>query len=121
MMALDFPAAPTLNQKYPTPAVPGVPTYTWDGQKWTTKSDAIGGAEYVKKTGDFMTDSLTVINADVGFFAAKSPTGAHSAIFEGAVGTATDYSDYKTRWTLVLGEGTPETGGNTGSHFNINR
>jgi hypothetical protein len=74
----------------------------------------------VSKAGDFMTDSLTVIHADVGFFAAKAP-GAHNAMFEGAVGTATDYSDYKTRWTLVLGDSSAETGGNTGSHFNINR
>jgi len=38
---LDFPASPTTNQKYPASPVAGVPTYTWDGEKWTTKSDAI--------------------------------------------------------------------------------
>ena len=41
-MALDFPASPTLNQLYPSPAVPGVPVYTWDGEKWTTRGGAIG-------------------------------------------------------------------------------
>jgi len=119
-MALDFPAAPTLNQKYPTPAVPGVPTYTWDGQKWTTKSDAIGGTEYVKKAGDYMTGQLTTMSSTPGFFVAKPP-GVDNAVFEGAVGVLPDYSDYKARWTLVLGDSSAETGGNTGSHFNINR
>lgn len=42
MAALDFPASPTLNQTYPAPAVPGVPVYTWDGEKWTTTGGAVG-------------------------------------------------------------------------------
>lgn len=42
MAALDFPASPTLNQTYPSPAVPGVPVYTWDGEKWTTTGGAVG-------------------------------------------------------------------------------
>jgi hypothetical protein len=42
MAALDFPASPTVNQQYPSPAVTGVPVYTWDGEKWTTKGGAIG-------------------------------------------------------------------------------
>ena len=39
---LDFPNAPTLGQKYPQPAVSGVPVYTWDGQKWTTAGSDVG-------------------------------------------------------------------------------
>jgi hypothetical protein len=31
---LDFPSAPSVNQKYPTPPISGVPVYTWDGEKW---------------------------------------------------------------------------------------
>ena len=42
MAALDFPATPTVGQKYPVPAVVGVPVYTWDGEKWTTIGGAIG-------------------------------------------------------------------------------
>jgi hypothetical protein len=38
MMALDFPASPTVGQKYPQPPVAGVPVYTWDGEKWATNS-----------------------------------------------------------------------------------
>jgi hypothetical protein len=41
-MALDFPASPTVGQKYPSPAVSGVPVYSWDGEKWTTLGGAIG-------------------------------------------------------------------------------
>ena len=37
----DFPASPTTGQKYPTPAVAGVPQYTWDGEKWTTVGGSI--------------------------------------------------------------------------------
>jgi hypothetical protein len=36
MAALDFPPSPTVGLKYPTPPVPGIPVYTWDGEKWTT-------------------------------------------------------------------------------------
>jgi hypothetical protein len=42
MTALDFPASPTVGQKYPSPAVAGVPVYSWDGEKWTTLGGAIG-------------------------------------------------------------------------------
>jgi hypothetical protein len=40
MAALDFPTSPANGDKYPVPAVPGVPIYTWDGEKWTT----VGGS-----------------------------------------------------------------------------
>lgn len=35
-MGLNFPASPTVGQKYPA-ATLGLPVYTWDGVKWTTK------------------------------------------------------------------------------------
>ena len=38
---LDFPASPTNGQKFPQPAVAGVPVYTWDGEKWTTAGGEI--------------------------------------------------------------------------------
>lgn len=34
-MSLDFPSTPIVGDKYPWPSVDGVPTYTWDGEKWT--------------------------------------------------------------------------------------
>jgi hypothetical protein len=42
-MAFDFPNSPTVGQKYPSPAVPNQPTYTWDGEKWVCSSVAIAG------------------------------------------------------------------------------
>ena len=39
---LDFPNAPTVGQKYPASPVGGVPTYVWDGEKWTTNGGALG-------------------------------------------------------------------------------
>lgn len=41
-MGLNFPSAPTLGQTYPSPAVSGLPVYTWDGEKWTTIGGNIG-------------------------------------------------------------------------------
>jgi len=38
MAALDFPASPAVNDRYPLPAVAGKPQYKWDGEKWTTAS-----------------------------------------------------------------------------------
>jgi len=36
MAALNFPLTPIVGQKYPDPGIPGLPVYTWDGEKWTT-------------------------------------------------------------------------------------
>lgn len=40
-MGLNFPSSPTVGDKYPASPVAGVPTYTWDGEKWTTAGGAI--------------------------------------------------------------------------------
>jgi hypothetical protein len=45
---LDFPNAPTLNQKYPQPPVSGQPVYTWDGEKWTTIGGSPGTGGFVR-------------------------------------------------------------------------
>ena len=37
-MALNFPGSPELNQTYTANGV----TYTWDGQKWTSKGSDSG-------------------------------------------------------------------------------
>jgi hypothetical protein len=51
------------------------------------------------------------------------PPGVPSAqnTIDGSIGTKTDWSDYKSRWQLVLGDATPETGANAGTNFSINR
>jgi hypothetical protein len=40
---LDFPSAPTVGLKFPVTPVPGIPVYTWDGEKWTTVGGSVGG------------------------------------------------------------------------------
>jgi hypothetical protein len=41
-MSLDFPASPTNGQKFPASPIVGIPTYTWDGEKWTTIGGTLG-------------------------------------------------------------------------------
>jgi hypothetical protein len=61
-MAFDFPNAPTVGQKYPASPVGGQPTYTWDGEKWTTVGGAIAGKTAVWTDGTTpMTAQLTLI------------------------------------------------------------
>jgi hypothetical protein len=107
-MALDFPASPTNGQKYPASPVAGIPTYTWDGQKWTTIGAGLIG-QYVAKSGDTMTGALTLDIAKPLVFNKTATSGAASAI--------TSLTNGATRWTMVLGDPTAESGGNAGSDF----
>lgn len=43
MTVLNFPNSPAPGDKWPSPPVPSLPIYTWDGEKWTTISGSIGG------------------------------------------------------------------------------
>ena len=46
-MGINFPSSPTVGDQYPTPPVIGVPTYSWDGEKWVTAiSPSSGGAPF---------------------------------------------------------------------------
>jgi hypothetical protein len=40
-MGIDFPNTPSVGAQWPSPPVVGIPTYTWDGEKWTTVGGAI--------------------------------------------------------------------------------
>ena len=74
-MSIDFPAAPTIGQKYPSPSVVGVPTYTWDGEKWGV-APVSGGKTPVYPDGSAaMAAQLTVVNPPV------SPTDAASKAY----------------------------------------
>ena len=44
MPALDFPPSPVVGDKYPVTPAPGVPQYTWDGEKWTTTGAQVTSA-----------------------------------------------------------------------------
>lgn len=35
-MGFDFPASPNVGDRYPASPIAGLPTYAWDGEKWTT-------------------------------------------------------------------------------------
>ncbi len=41
MTTLDFPVAPLVGDRFPTPSVAGMPQYIWDGEKWTTAANTI--------------------------------------------------------------------------------
>jgi hypothetical protein len=57
-MGINFPASPAINDLYPTPAVPGVPQYKWDGTAWL--AEVQNPLQYVKRGGDTMTGLLTL-------------------------------------------------------------
>ena len=44
-MSLDFPSTPAVGDKYPSTPVEGIPTYTWDGEKWTVEHNSPAGFE----------------------------------------------------------------------------
>jgi len=55
-MGINFPATPAIGEIYPTPALPGVPQWMWDGAAWNgVILDTTG---YVLKSGDVMSGSL---------------------------------------------------------------
>lgn len=89
MAALDFPINPTLNERYPATPVPGIATYTWDGEKWIVINGDAGGG------GDVITGPVTGDASDIAF----TPTGTieatnvQDAIVEVSVegGTSGDY------------------------------
>lgn len=75
-MALDFPSSPSIGQHYPASPIGGIPTYTWDGEKWTTLGASVGGKNAVWTDGSApMTGQLTVVNPPV------NPTDAASKAY----------------------------------------
>jgi len=65
-MAMDFPSTPTVGQKYPATPIAGIPTYTWDGEKWTTIPGPTSSKTPVYTDGSTpMTAQLTVLDPPV--------------------------------------------------------
>jgi hypothetical protein len=58
-MGFNFPASPIVGEVYPTPAIPGVPQYMWDGEVWG--ASLVDPDLYVKKTGDQMVGPLDMV------------------------------------------------------------
>ncbi len=83
-MALDFPSSPTVGQKYPVTPVAGVPTYNWDGEKWTTTSSAATGRQAIYSDGSIpMTAALTLSGNPV-----NPNDAARKAYVDGKLSTA---------------------------------
>jgi Chaperone of endosialidase len=112
MAALDFPSSPTVGQKYPATPVSGIPTYTWDGEKWTTSGDSIA-ALYVAKAGDTMTGDLYLNKADPQIFLKKTSGNQVCSIVA--------QNGSSTRWQLSIANNNAESGSNAGSDFVIYR
>jgi hypothetical protein len=60
---LDFPASPTVGQKFPVPPTAGMPVYTWDGEKWTTGSSDYN---YPRESNIISATTYTFVLADAG-------------------------------------------------------
>lgn len=61
---LDFPSGPSVGQKYPASPIAGVPTYTWDGAKWSTAGVPIGGKTPVYTDGSSAMTAALVLAGD---------------------------------------------------------
>ena len=101
---LDFPNTPTTGQKYPATPVAGTPTYTWDGQKWTTIGGAIAGKTPVYSDGTVpMTAQLTVVDPPV------APTNAASKNYVDGIATSANASiSNRVRWDAAQGLTSPQ-------------
>jgi hypothetical protein len=86
-MALDFPASPSVNQKYPQPPVAGVPVYSWDGEKWRI-ADLSGKTPIYTDGSTAMAAQLTLVSPPL------NPTDATSKAYvdgNDAIATAAEY------------------------------
>jgi hypothetical protein len=117
-MAYDFPNSPTENQEY-TPPVGGQ-TYIYKSPHWVVKSAAVytkteADTKFVDTAGDSMSGSLTVqpVSGNANLVLDKSGTDQQSVIY--------GRSATEDRWLMMLGNGVPESGGNAGSNFTIQR
>ena len=64
MAAMDFPAAPTVGQRYPSPVVSGLPQYEWNGETWVSVLPP-DMTNYVLRAGDTMGGPLTLAGEPV--------------------------------------------------------
>jgi hypothetical protein len=60
----DFPNAPTVGQRFPATPTTGVPTYTWDGAKWTTIGAPLGGKTPVYTDGSNPMAATLTLSGD---------------------------------------------------------
>jgi len=111
MAAFDFPSSPAVGDIYTLNGV----AYQWNGYAWgggpIVNSDA-----FVMKRGDTMTGDLTIAPpAGDGpeIFLNKASVGSPARVWGQLNGV--------NRWRIAFADGTPESGGNAGSDFNVTR
>lgn len=101
-MAIDFPSAPTVGQTYPATPVAGTPTYTWDGEKWTTIGAPLGGKTPVYTDGsNAMTAALRLSGPPVNPTDAADKAYADSAAFPSGTVMLFYQASAPTGWTKV--------------------
>jgi len=145
-MALDFPNAPTIGEKYPVTIEAGVPQYQWDGVAWMA-AETPQELTYVKRAGDTMTGALTLPGNPTGPLEAATkqmvdtklpiaggtmtgnltigPTGTPPALTltagHGIPAYIIGSRNTLPRWIMRLCDETVEGGGNAGGNFDILR
>lgn len=88
---------------------------TSDANKPVSTAQATAIAAKVSKTGDTMTGALAISPPSVGgALVLTKPAGVQNCVLSGYMGA-------NPRWTVQLGTGVAESGGNAGSGFSIDR
>jgi hypothetical protein len=101
-MAFDFPASPTVGQKYPASPIAGVPQYNWDGEKWTTTSSAATGRQAIYSDGSVpMTAQLTLVGPPVNPTDAADKAYADNAAFPSGTVMLFYQAAAPTGWTKL--------------------
>jgi hypothetical protein len=104
---LDFPAAPTVGQVYPSPAVTGQPTYKWDGTDWL--STFALGIDASEMYGNFITGLIlsTAGGSPIFGISAGKATNSTSVM---AMTLPVNYTKTTSAWALGSNAGGLDTG-----------
>lgn len=110
MVAIDFPATPSVGQEFTAAGI----LYVWNGYGWlVVPADLTTGGAFVHKSGDIMTGNLTIDKPNPAFILDKNIAAEINQIIGSLNGS--------TRWRAAFGNEDAEAGGNAGSNFIIRR
>jgi len=115
---IDFPANPTLGEEFTAAGI----TWTWDGTKWTATGQP---SDFLPLTGGSLSGNLTIDSPDGNNLnlnaAGTNWPGVKFNIAAGKGAWLRSYVGANERWEIDLGNGIAESGGNSGSNFQIVR
>jgi hypothetical protein len=104
---LDFPNTPAIGDLFPSPSIPGIPVWRWDGVKWTAASgDFIpeapsDGNLYARRDGQWITLNIPEIPEDVSIL----PVGGQLRVNNGASQSSQlQYIPFNGDWIRIAGE-----------------